>query len=67
MDRLNGGLKDIFSTILNDKKTSGTASDAGAPRIVIHGNGNVIAPGGTVHVVQGMSSLAEQFQAHGSA
>lgn len=47
MEQLKGGLKDIFSTILATETKTGNAT----PHIVIHGNGNVIAPGGTVHVV----------------
>jgi hypothetical protein len=48
MEQLNGGLKDIFATILAE---TGTKADGPAPGIVVHGNGNVIAPGGTVHYV----------------
>jgi hypothetical protein len=50
MEQLNGGLKDIFSTILGETGKKKKASVA-TPRIVVHGNGNVIAPGGTVHYV----------------
>lgn len=50
MDKTNGGLKDIFSTILKDHQ-AGDGSRPLPPIIVLHGNGNVIAPGGTVHVV----------------
>lgn len=49
MERLNGGLKDIFSTILSETTKR---PEAPAPQISIRGNGNVIAPGGTVHVTQ---------------
>lgn len=49
MDQAHGGLKDIFSTILGE--TSGKPT-AARPKIVVNGNGNVIAPGGTVHYVQ---------------
>lgn len=51
MDRLNGGLRDIFSTILKDHQAADTNRPPLPPIIVLHGNGNVIAPGGTVHVV----------------
>lgn len=50
MERLNGGLKDIFSTILKDHTAEG--SKLLQPIIILHGNGNVLAPGGTVHVHQ---------------
>lgn len=49
--QLNAGLKDIFSTILKDHQ----GAEGGRPLppiIVLNGNGNVIAPGGTVHLVQ---------------
>jgi hypothetical protein len=50
MEQLHGGLKDIFNTILRDNET--TESGMRMPSIIVlHGNGNVIAPGGTVHVV----------------
>jgi hypothetical protein len=50
MERLNGGLKDIFSTILKANNEAGDTKPL-PPIIVLAGNGNVIAPGGTVHVV----------------
>lgn len=46
----SGGLRDIFSTILKDTTTR--RADPAPQRIVVHGNGNVIAPGGTVHYIQ---------------
>lgn len=46
----NGGLKDIFKTILSDTEPIKPALQP--QRIVVHGDGNVIAPGGTVHYVQ---------------
>lgn len=54
MERLDGGLKDIFDTILGETRP-GKPSNAAVPKIVVHGNGNVIAPGGTVHVVHAAS------------
>lgn len=50
MDQLNGGLKDIFSTIF--KNHQGEGNKPLPPIIILHGNGNVIAPGGTVHVMR---------------
>jgi hypothetical protein len=50
MEQLHGGLKDIFSTILRNHHEQ-EGSRQLPPIIVLHGNGNVIAPGGTVHVV----------------
>lgn len=47
MEQLNGGLKDIFRTILKDSAETNRPLPA---IIVLAGNGHVIAPGGTVHV-----------------
>ena len=56
MDKPNGGLKDIFSTILGE--TTRRPPNTPPPKIVVHGNGNVIALGGTVHYVQARESHA---------
>lgn len=53
---VSGGLKDIFSTVLNE--TSPRKDATTAARIVVHGNGNVIAPGGTVHVTNAPTPAA---------
>jgi hypothetical protein len=55
MEHLNGSLKDIFGTILGE---TGKKTSTATPRIVVHGNGNVIAPGGTVHYVHTSSARA---------
>jgi hypothetical protein len=50
MENVNGGLKDIFSTILNQQsETAGKRRQLDQP-IIVRGDGNVIALGGTVHV-----------------
>jgi hypothetical protein len=49
MEQIHGGLKDIFNTILNNQDA---ANRSLPPIIILHGNGHVIAPGGTVHVIQ---------------
>lgn len=56
MERFTGSLKDIFSTVLKD---NGESRNKPLPAIIIlAGNGHVIAPGGTVHVVQNLRNEA---------
>lgn len=56
-ERVNAGLMDIFNTILKDHQGKAPEGNSALPPIIVlHGNGNVIAPGGTVHMVQGEPS-----------